>query len=140
MDEPTFRAYLSEFNGANYDALVRYYADDVTFSFADGTTLRGRDAIVAFYRPLHECVKESAEVVFLVMDAQGRRRRAVHQPPHPPHPPHPLSRSAKRVRRQASLPAARTRYPPAPPRRALVVLTCQRSPGPPGRESVCATG
>lgn len=70
MDEPTFRAYLSEFNAANYDALVRYYADDVTFSFADGTTLRGRDAIVAFYRPLHECVKESVEVVFLVMDSR----------------------------------------------------------------------
>jgi SnoaL-like domain len=69
MDPTTFRTYLREFNAANYDALVRYYADDVVFSFGHGPTMRGRDAIVAFYRPFHEHVKETVEVRFLVMDS-----------------------------------------------------------------------
>jgi hypothetical protein len=68
MDPTTFREYLREFNAANYAALVRYYADDVTFSFGHGPTLRGRDAVVAFYRPFHEHVKETVEIEFLVMD------------------------------------------------------------------------
>jgi len=68
MDPTAFRAYLREFNAANYAALVRYYADDVLFSFGNGPTLRGRDAVVAFYRPFHEHVRESVEIQFLVMD------------------------------------------------------------------------
>ena len=68
MDETTFRTYIGAFNAANYDALVRYYADDVVFSFANGTTLRGRDEIVAFYRPLHAAIEETVEIQFIVMD------------------------------------------------------------------------
>jgi hypothetical protein len=70
MDPTIFREYLSEFNAANYDALVRYYADDVLFSFGNGPTLRGRDAVVAFYRPFHEHVQETVEIQFLVMDSR----------------------------------------------------------------------
>ena len=68
MDPMTFRAYLREFNAANHEALARYYADDVLFSFGHGPTLRGRDAVIAFYRPFHEHVKETVDVQFLVMD------------------------------------------------------------------------
>jgi SnoaL-like domain len=68
MDPTAFREYLREFNAANYAALVRYYADDVIFSFGHGPTLRGRDAVVAFYRPFHEHVKETVEIQFLLMD------------------------------------------------------------------------
>lgn len=68
MDPMTFREYLRAFNAANYAALVRYYADDVVFSFGHGPTLRGRDAVVAFYRPFHEHVRETVEIQFLVMD------------------------------------------------------------------------
>ena len=63
MDPTIFRTYLREFNAANYDALARYYADDVLFSFGHGPVLRGRDAVVAFYRPFHEHVRETVEVV-----------------------------------------------------------------------------
>jgi hypothetical protein len=68
MDEPTFRSYIEEFNAGNYDAMGRYYADDVTLSFPNGMTLEGRDGIVAFYRPMREAVHESLDVRFLVMD------------------------------------------------------------------------
>ena len=68
MDEKTFRTYLSEFNAANYDALVQYYSDDVVFSFGNALTLRDRDAVVAFYRTMHAAVKETVAIKFLVMD------------------------------------------------------------------------
>jgi hypothetical protein len=68
MDEKRFREYLSAFNAADYDTLVRYYSDDVTFSFANGITLQGRDGVVAFYRPLHQAVKETVDIMFLVTD------------------------------------------------------------------------
>ena len=70
VDEAAFRTYIAEFNAGNYDALVRYYADDVTLSFANGMTLEGRDGIVAFYRPFHKAVEERLEIGFLVMDAR----------------------------------------------------------------------
>jgi hypothetical protein len=68
VDPTAFRAYLREFNAANYAALVGYYADDVLFSFGSGPTLRGRDAVVGFYRPFHEHVQETVEIQFLLMD------------------------------------------------------------------------
>ena len=67
MDETAFRRYIALFNAAHYDELVRYYADDVTLSFADGRTLRGRDGIVAFYRPIHAAVREVLEIEFLLI-------------------------------------------------------------------------
>ena len=39
MDEATFRSYIEAFNAGNYDAMGRYYADDVTLSFPNGMTL-----------------------------------------------------------------------------------------------------
>ena len=51
MDEVAFRRYSAEFNAANFDALSRYYADDVVFSFNGGLTLTGRDAIVRATHP-----------------------------------------------------------------------------------------
>ena len=68
MDEATFGAYVAAFNAGDYDALTRYYADDVTLSFPNGLNLEGRDDIVAFYEPMHRAVHESLEISFLVMD------------------------------------------------------------------------
>jgi hypothetical protein len=68
MDEEVFRAYIAEFNAANFDALARYYADDVVFSFNGGLTLNGRDAIVEFYRPFRRAVDETVDIGFLVMN------------------------------------------------------------------------
>ena len=68
MDEAVFRAYIAEFSAANFDALARYYADDVVFSFNGGLTLTGRDALVGFYRPFRAAVDETVDIRFLVMD------------------------------------------------------------------------
>ena len=68
MDEAAFRRYIAEFNAANFDALARYYADDVVFSFNGGLTLTGGDAIIDFYRPFRQAVDEAVDIRFLVMD------------------------------------------------------------------------
>jgi SnoaL-like protein len=68
VDETSFRAYIGHFNRAEYDELVRYFADDVTLSFPDGRTLEGRDGIVAFYTPIHQAVQEILEIAFLMLD------------------------------------------------------------------------
>jgi hypothetical protein len=68
MDEEAFRTYIAEFNAANFDALARYYADDVVFSFNGGLTLRGRDAIVEFYRPFRRAVDETVDLRFLMIN------------------------------------------------------------------------
>jgi hypothetical protein len=67
MDEQAFRTYISHFNAASYDKLVKYFADDVTLSFPDGNTLEGRQAIVDFYRPIHAAVKEILEIDYLLI-------------------------------------------------------------------------
>ena len=69
MDEATFRTYIGHFNAARYDELVRYFADDVTLSFPNGTTLEGREGIVAFYTPIHAAVQEILEIDFLMIGA-----------------------------------------------------------------------
>jgi hypothetical protein len=71
MDEEGFRGYIAEFNAANFDALARYYADDVVFCFNGGLTLRGREAIIGFYRPFRQAVDESVDIQFLVMSDKG---------------------------------------------------------------------
>ena len=67
MDEEVFRTYIAEFNAANFDALARYYADDVVFSFNGGLTLHGRGAIVDFYRPFRKAVDETVDIKFLMI-------------------------------------------------------------------------
>jgi SnoaL-like domain len=67
VDETAFRTYISHFNAANYDELTRYFADDVELAFPDGNTLRGRQGIVDFYRPIHAAVKEVLEIEFLLV-------------------------------------------------------------------------
>jgi hypothetical protein len=71
MTESEFLKYIGHFNGAEYDELVRYFADDVTLSFANGTTLEGRDGIVAFYTPIHKSVQEILEIDFLLVAEKG---------------------------------------------------------------------
>lgn len=74
MDEARFRRYIAAFNGARYDLMGEYFADDVTLSFPDGNTLHGPDGIAAFYRPIHAEVQEILEVDFLLI---GERAIAI---------------------------------------------------------------
>lgn len=74
MDEARFHKYIAAFNGARYDEMGAYFADDVTLSFPDGNTLHGLDGIKAFYTPIHADLQEILDIDFLLI---GERALAV---------------------------------------------------------------
>lgn len=74
MDEARFRQYIAAFNGARYDLMGDYFADDVTLSFPDGNTLYGPAGIADFYRPIHAELREVLEIDFLLI---GERAIAI---------------------------------------------------------------
>jgi ketosteroid isomerase-like protein len=58
LTEADFRAYLDGFNRCDFDAFGRFYASDVEF-FGRAAQLRGRDAVVGFYRDVKSRVRET---------------------------------------------------------------------------------
>jgi ketosteroid isomerase-like protein len=50
MSEARFRAYIDAFNRQDSAAYTDYYADDVVLTIAGRTELRGRQAIIDFYK------------------------------------------------------------------------------------------
>jgi hypothetical protein len=71
MDEATFRRYIAAFNGARYDEMGEFFADDVRLSFPDGNTLYGLDGIKAFYQPIHAELQEVLDIDFLMIGERG---------------------------------------------------------------------
>jgi hypothetical protein len=69
VDEAAFRNYIENFNAANYDVLVDHFADDMTLTYPDGSTLNGREEFVAFYKKIHASVKEVLRIDFLLIGA-----------------------------------------------------------------------
>lgn len=57
-----FTAYITAFNARDYPGFSAYYAPDVEF-FGQAARLTGRDAIVEFYRGIHDQVVETVEVL-----------------------------------------------------------------------------
>jgi ketosteroid isomerase-like protein len=58
LTEADFRAYLDGFNRCDFDAFSRFYAPEVEF-FGRAAQLRGRDAVVRFYRDVKSRVRET---------------------------------------------------------------------------------
>ncbi|WP_333839739.1 YybH family protein [Novosphingobium sp.] len=50
--EARLAAYIDAFNRSDYAALCEFYAPDVRLVIGNGTELVGREAIVAFYKPV----------------------------------------------------------------------------------------
>jgi hypothetical protein len=69
VDEQTFRDYIAAFNATDYDAMVGHFADGMTLTYPDGSTLNGRDEFLAFYRRIHAGVKEVLRIDFLLVGA-----------------------------------------------------------------------
>jgi len=61
--ERRFRDYMHAFNASDWDALQRFYAADVELVIGNGTTLRGRDAIVDFYRDIKSWTSRTIEIL-----------------------------------------------------------------------------
>jgi len=61
--ERRFRDYMHAFNASDWEALRRFYAADIELVIGNGTTLRGRDAIVDFYRDIKSRTSRTIEIV-----------------------------------------------------------------------------
>ena len=69
MDRKTYDGYLEKFNARDYDGVLAYYAPEFEITFA-GYSFRSREAVLSFYRFLHEYVRESITVdAFVSSDA-----------------------------------------------------------------------
>lgn len=68
-----FHAYAAAFSNADFDRFTRFYQPDVTLQLPTGPMIRGRDGIVAFYRPMFARIRES--VVVHAIEATDRSIR-----------------------------------------------------------------
>jgi len=66
IDEQTFRGYIAAFNRNDFDGFGHFYADDVEFE-GRAATLRGRDALLSFYRHVKSRVRETIAIQDIVV-------------------------------------------------------------------------
>jgi hypothetical protein len=58
-----FRDYIAAFNAHDYVRLVDYYDPEVRLTIGNGTELRGRQAIVDFYRNVNDATTRQIEIL-----------------------------------------------------------------------------
>ena len=68
MDKAQFLDYLACFNAKDYAGFALYYTPDVLLTYPGGAQVVGPEAIVARYRRLHACLRESVELHDLMFD------------------------------------------------------------------------
>jgi ketosteroid isomerase-like protein len=61
--EQRLHAYMAAFNDSDYEALRRYYADDVRLVIGNGTELRGAQAIIDFYREVKTNTRRTIKIL-----------------------------------------------------------------------------
>jgi hypothetical protein len=62
-DVVRFRSYMAAFNRHDYGELVDYYDPDILLVIGNGTELRGRQAIVDFYRNVNDATTRTIEIL-----------------------------------------------------------------------------
>lgn len=70
ITEADFRSYIAAFNRSDFDAFGCFYAPDVEF-FGRAAQLRGREAVVSFYRDVKSRVRETLTLHGLVIGPQA---------------------------------------------------------------------
>jgi len=70
MDKNQFRDYIDCFNRNDFAGFSRYYTDDVVLELPR-KQLRGRQAIVDFYREVKARVRETLQINQIVADEEG---------------------------------------------------------------------
>jgi hypothetical protein len=61
--EERFHCYIQAFNAGDWDLLTQFYAPGVCLVIGNGTELRGRSAIVAFYEQVRAKARRTIRVV-----------------------------------------------------------------------------
>ena len=63
-----FRRYIAAFNAQDYPALVEHYDPDVLLVIGNGTEMRGRQAIVDFYREVNAKTRREIRILDVFSD------------------------------------------------------------------------
>jgi len=66
-----FAAYIDAFNRGDFDGFTDHYTDDVELTVANGTRLKGRQAIIDFYRNVRAGTQRTIRVVESFADENG---------------------------------------------------------------------
>ena len=70
MNKQMFRDYIDCFNRDDFAGFSRYYADDVVLELPK-QELRGRQAIIDFYRVVKARIRETLQINEIVADDEG---------------------------------------------------------------------
>jgi len=70
MDKRRFRQYIDSFNRDDFEGFSSCYADDVVLELPQ-TVLRGRQAIIDFYRLVKARIRETLEINQVIADEEG---------------------------------------------------------------------
>jgi hypothetical protein len=71
VDKRLFLDYIGSFNRDDFAGFGKYYAEDVLFELGRKKQIRGRQAILDFYREVKARVRETLEVRNVISDAEG---------------------------------------------------------------------
>ena len=71
MDKQLFADYIDSFNRDDFAGFSKYYAEDVVLELGRKKTLRGRQAIVDFYREVKAKIRETLVIRNVVADEDG---------------------------------------------------------------------
>ena len=71
MNKQEFTEYTRAFSNGDYETYSRFYAEDVVLELTSAGEVRGRQAIVDFYRAMNQSVREILTVNQVVADADG---------------------------------------------------------------------
>jgi SnoaL-like domain len=71
MNKQLFGEYIASFNRDDFEGFSKYYADDVVLQLGTRKTLRGRQAIIDFYREVKVRIRESLEIRTVIADDEG---------------------------------------------------------------------
>jgi hypothetical protein len=70
MDKQKFSHYIDCFNRSDFAGFGQYYAADVVLELPK-QELRGRDAILDFYRVVKARIRETLQINQVIVDAEG---------------------------------------------------------------------
>jgi len=71
LNKALFADYIACFNRDDYAGFGKYYADDVLLELGRKKQLRGRQAILDFYREVKARIRETLEIRNVICDEQG---------------------------------------------------------------------
>lgn len=71
MTRDEFTDYIRAFSTCDYEGYSRFYADDVTLTLGTVGEIRGKRAIVDFYRAMNRTVREKLTVQQVIADEGG---------------------------------------------------------------------